>query len=351
MMARGRGRRELVVLRGRRENPAMPLSGEERERLGRLHAILRDARGGSPSRLDADALDALVPLYRYGSTVLARLESASESPRVLRALRRLLSEAHGLLYGGERADRGSPLLRALRFLAGEAPRTLRAEWRLAALSFGLFYGLALVAYAAVRHDPELALSLLDPAAVLNEVQQLEATPEGEPFRGNFTFGIGESPRTAGWIMTHNMWVGVVFFASSLLPPLYALLLGANALMLGTYTAVAAHWGQAGAISSILWCHGVLEIQAIILAGTAGLVLIRAWIAPGPFTRDHALRVEARRAWCLLAPVFALLFAAGLIEGYVSPHAPLGVRLAVAVGSGLLLVAWGALGGRGGARVA
>jgi uncharacterized membrane protein SpoIIM required for sporulation len=119
----------------------------------------------------------------------------------------------------------------------------------------------------------------------------------------------------------------------------------NGLMLGTYTAVAAHWGQGLAISSILWCHGVLEIQAIVLAGAAGLVLVRAWIAPGPWSRRHAMSLESARAWRLLAPVFPMLFVAGTIEGFVSPHAPTEVRVAVAVLTGIGLVAWIALGGR------
>jgi uncharacterized membrane protein SpoIIM required for sporulation len=181
--------------------------------------------------------------------------------------------------------------------------------------------------------------------VSQEIAQLEATAEGEPFRGNFTFGIGQSPTTAGWIMAHNMSVGVMFFGAGLVPPVFLLLPSVNGLMLGTYTAVAAHWGQAGAISSILWCHGVIEIQAIVLAGAGGLVLVRAWVAPGPWTRGHAMAIESRRAWKLLAPVFPLLFVAGTIEGFVSPHAPIGVRVATAVVTGLGMVAWVVLGGR------
>ena len=237
-------------------------------------------------------------------------------------------------------------MRALVFLLEVAPRAIRAEARLLACSFGLLYGLAFLAWVGVSRDLDLAYSLLTPEFVDQEIAQLAALNEGQAFRGNFTFGLGESPVTAGWIMLHNLGVGVVFFATALLPPLYLYMLGTNALMLGTYTAVAGHWGQAGAISSILWTHGVLEIQAIVLVGTAGLVLVRAWVRPGARTRGHALQHESRRALELFAPVFPMLVVAGLIEGFVSPHAPLAVRLAVAIGSGLALVAWVGLGGRG-----
>ena len=103
-----------------------------------------------------------------------------------------------------------------------------------------------------------------------------------------------------------------------------------------------HWtppSQAGSISSILWCHGVIELQMIILAGAAGIVLIRALLAPGVWSRGHAMVLESRRAWALLAPIFPLLTFSGLIEGYVSPHAPLWARLAVGAGTGAMLVWW------------
>jgi uncharacterized membrane protein SpoIIM required for sporulation len=315
------------------------------QHLRELHLLLQGLRGARSLAARPDPAE-LPRLYRHACTVLARLEARGDDPVLQAEVRRLVGEAHGLQYrAAERRGPGATAAAALHFLAHEMPRTIRREWRLLALSFGLVYGLALLSYAAVRNDLDLAPTLLNPAMVEAEIEQLQETAEGEPFRGNFTFGLGQSPQTAGWIMLHNMGVGVAFFVSALFPPLYLLLLATNGLMLGTYTAVAGHWGQAGAISSILWCHGVLEIQAICLAGCAGLALVRGWIRPGPWSRSHALRLESQTAWRLLAPVFPMLFAAGLIEGFVSPHAPLAVRLATAISTGLMLLVWAFAGGR------
>jgi hypothetical protein len=44
-------------------------------------------------------------------------------------------------------------------------------------------------------------------------------------------------------------------------------------------------------------------------------------------------------------VFPMLFLAGTIEGFVSPHAPIEVRIAVAVLSAIGIVGWITLGGR------
>jgi len=329
---------------------ATPPRPEEEVLVDRLAGLVRRIEGFGIGQMSEAELLELPRLYRYAASELARRETAGggASGTSVERLRALVARAHAALHRG--LDGGPQGVRAhaaaaVAFLAREVPRAIRSEWKVIAISFALVYGLAIVSYAVVRHDIDYAWSLMSSDMVSQEISQLEATAEGEAFRGNFTFGLGKSPTTAGWIMAHNMSVGVLFFGAGLVPPVFLVLLAVNGLMLGTYTAVAAHWGQAGAISSILWCHGVLEIQAIVLAGAGGLVLVRAWIAPGPWSRGHAMALESRRAWKLLAPVFPMLFVAGMIEAFVSPHAPFWVRVGVAVTTGAAMIAWVLLGGR------
>ena len=318
---------------------------EDAQHLRELQRLVDRARAGGVDNLSAEELVELPRLYRFGASQLARLETLGIESGKQHNLRVVLSRAHGILH----RDRPKPvskfLLGIVRFLLEESPRALRAEWKLLLAAFVFMYGLAALSFFLVRNDLGLAYALFDPIQVNIEISQIQETPEGEPFKGNFTFGLEDSSGTAGWILAHNISVSVLFFGSGLVPPLFGYVLMSNALMLGTYTGVASHWGRAGEISSILWCHGVLEIQAIILAGAAGLVLFRAWVAPGAWSRAHAMRLEAAQAWRLMAPVFPMLIAAGLIEGFVSPHAPFEIRMLTAVGTGTLLLAWLMFGGR------
>lgn len=318
---------------------------EDQLKIRALANIIQHEAAGGVGSLDERALVRLPRLYRFASSQLARLETAGVDELQQKKLRVLLTRAHSILYRPKRHAAPAWIVRIFRFLMEESPRAIRQEWKLVLTITLLFYGLSLGSYFLVREDLGIAYSLLDPAAVNSEIQQIEETPLDEPFVGNFSFGTDKSSMTAGWILAHNMKVSVIFFGSGLCPPLYAYVLGNNALMLGTYTGVASHWGRADEISSILWCHGVLEIQAIILAGIAGLLMIRAWIAPGPWTRGYAMKLESKQAWRLMAPVFPILFTAGLIEGFVSPHAPYEVRMATAVVTGCLMLAWILFGGR------
>lgn len=329
---------------------------DETARIATLERLLERTESGGLDALSESEVLELFRLYRFASSQLARLRtrtgSSNGGSRVAAAtsaaeerVRALVARAHAIVHRDLEHDPRGVVERAFGFLLDEVPRAIRGEWKVVLASFALVYGLAVVSYLAVRHDLDVAWSLMSPEMVAQEIGQLEATAQGESFRGNFTFGLGHSPETAGWIMTHNMSVGILFFGSGLIPPMFLILLGVNGLMLGTYTAIAAHWGQALSISSILWCHGVLEIQAIVLAGAAGLVLVRAWIAPGPWSRRYAMQLESRKAWRLLAPVFPMLFVAGMIEGFVSPHAPTGARVSVAIVSAVVIATWVALGGR------
>lgn len=317
----------------------------ERAHLRRLRTILTSARGRGLRALQKEELLELPRLYRFASSLFARLETRGDDPGTLEETRQVVARAHALLYRDLDKSTESLLQRLYRIFLVDSPRALRAEWRLLVLMLLLFYGLALVSYIAVAGNLELAFTLFDADMIANEIEQLRGTAEGEPFRGNFNFGWEESPGSAGWLMAHNIGVSIFFFAVGMVPPLFLWVLSTNGLMLGSYLGVASHWDQAAEISSILWCHGVLELEAIVLAGMAGLILIRAWIAPGVWSRAHAMKLESRRALLVLAPVFPMLVCAGLIEGFISPHAPTFIRIGVAVLTGTLLLSWFFFAGR------
>ena len=300
---------------------------------------LREMLDEPPSRLTATRVERLPRLYRFASTELAKLQTGSHDHERLADLQQLVARAHQLLYGRAREGDSNLLRRAVRHFMVESPRAVRAEWRLLLGLFVVFYALAGAAYLGVRSDLELAYALQGAGAVDAEIEQLRALAPGEDFRGNFTFGMEQSGSASGMILANNIRVSLLFFVSGLIPPLFLLVLAGNALMLGTYLGVASHWNQTAEISSILWCHGTIELQMILLGGAAGLVLARAWLSPGPWSRSHAMALESKRAWALAAPTVPWLFFSGLIEGYVSPHAGLSVRLLTAVFSGLLLLLW------------
>lgn len=298
----------------------------------------------SPHKLRPAQVLELEGAYRQTHRQLATLRASGAGRERLRPLEALLARAQGQLVR-ERTGLGATLQRVFALALSTAPRVLRAEWRLVLGSFVLFYGLAALAFVLVQHDRELAYVFLEPAVVDHQIGQLEGLAPGEAFRGNFTFEREESTATALMITLNNVRVSFFLLALALIPPLFVFVLVVNAFMVGTYLAVAADFDQLGSITSILMTHGTLELQAIVLAFVAGVLLVRPLVWPGVYTRAESIRRGSGRALAVFAPVVLMLFVAGAIEGYVTAHYDLPVRGAFIGVSALALAAWFTLGGR------
>lgn len=311
---------------------------QELKLLERLSKLSQRART-KPRRLSDAELEDLPRLYRAAASISSRLVTRGDQPAAIRESKRVLAQAHAQLHAGLRSDAAPWYKRLTRSVFIEGPRTLRAEWRIFTFWSVLFYGLGLLGYLLVANDLAMAFRLAPPEQVAHAIAQLDGLAEGEAWEGNFTFGMEDSSRVAGAIMGNNLWVCALWMISGVLPPLMAWFFANFALMTGAYIGISSHWGQDGSIFSILMCHGTFELTAAILSGTAGTIIARGIVAPGGYSRPYAIKRAGQLALRLVGPVFPLLVAAGLIEGYVSPHAPTSVRLGFAGTSAVIMIIW------------
>lgn len=293
----------------------------------------------SPRALTDEDLADLPRLYRAAASITSRLVTRGDQPAAIRESRRVLQYAHGVLHFDLHRGR-SPWYRRFPYaMFVEGPREIRRSWKLfLAMSVG-FYGLAIFGYAMAVNDLQFAFQVGDPNLVSSAIAQLDALEPGEAWEGNFTFDFEQSGGTAGMIMANNLSVCLLWVAVGFFLPLCVWLVGKFAVSIGAYVGVARHWGQDGSILSILMCHGTLELTAAILSCSAGALSAWTIAFPGRYSRGYAAQRVVKRALTMLAPAIPMLVAAGLIEGYVSPHAPNAVRVAVAVLSAIVMIAW------------
>ena len=134
-------------------------------------------------------------------------------------------------------------------------------------------------------------------------------------------------------MTHNIGIGLSAFAGGIflgLPTLYVLVqTGVMGGVLGegmsrNPTTAVNFW-------SLILPHGILELSAICVMGSAGFVLASALAAPGRRTLRDSLMERGRVALFLALGGGLMLVVAGLIEGFITPPAwiPPWVKLAFA----------------------
>lgn len=227
--------------------------------------------------------------YRTVVSDLAFVRTQGASENLVAYLNELAGRAHGVLY----VSRRSGFRGLVTFLLHDYPCLFRSVFRFPLFATVLFMvGLGIGVYVMVT-SPNTAQQWVPPQI---------ADPAG----------------ASSYIMTNNMKVGILSFATGITAGLLtAYLIVSNGVMLG---AVAAGLPAAKrmALYTFVAPHGVIELVAIFICGGAGFMIGSAMIAPGNMRRVDAMKLASGKAIKLFAGTLPMFVVAGIIEGFVSP---------------------------------
>lgn len=281
----------------------------------------------------------MLQLYREASADLARLQTASADPGLVREVNRLVTRAHGQIYRGVGRRRYGSLLT---FLLVGYPLLFRATWRFTLASFLLSLSFAVMAYVTVQRHPDIVSDILGGAE-----EEFRGRKTAEGFQDRFRRV--SSPELSSLVTTNNIIVALNAFALGVtfgVGTAYVLIV--NGSMVGGFAGACAHSGVGTDFWMIVLTHGALELSAIVIAGGAGLMVGYALWCPGGRTRRRALREEAARAAKLALGLIPAFIVAGFLEGFVTPNTDLPQVLKAGLGILVALVYWLYLffGGRG-----
>lgn len=296
-----------------------------------LEALLDRADKGSLRKLTDDDLLALPRLYRAAVSSLSVARATSLDADLVAYLEALAARGYFLVYGVS----GGLGRRTLRFIRRDLPAavcSLATEtWVAAALlALGTAIGAVLVArdpswYAAFV--PEALAQGRDPTAA---TASLRAT----------LLGGGDQPLAllASFLFTNNARVAIGAFALGFAAGVpTALLMLSTGTMLGAILALFGGRGLGVELGGWLMIHGTTELFAVVLAGAAGFRIGRAVIFPGVLSRIGAAQAAGRQAATVMIGVAAMLFVAGLLEGFARQLVvAAGARYAIA---GVMFAAW------------
>ncbi|GHU51164.1 membrane protein [Clostridia bacterium] len=127
---------------------------------------------------------------------------------------------------------------------------------------------------------------------------------------------------SSYIMTNNIRVcamSVSYGISLGVGTLYILLY--NGTPLGALFSLVLFYGADGlTFWSLILPHGFIELTAIFISGTGGLLIGRSMLIPKNLTRRDSLIKGAKEAFYLLPGIATMLVIAGLIEGFFTPLA-------------------------------
>ena len=275
-------------------------------------------------------------LYRMVCADLMRARAADYGAEVLALLDGLAARGHNALYSAPpyRVGAGWDLLRA------DFPRALRRHGRFLLLSACLFVLPGLSGFFGAYSSRSFALSLLSEETA----EQMERA-----YSSGFSEGRSEGQDTqmAGFYVYNNVGIAFRCFATGVLFGLgSAFFLVFNGLQIGAVAGLLAASGRGFNLLTFVAGHGAFELTAIVISGTAGLVMGYALVDTGGRGRFASLRARGHDiVQMVLGAAVMLLIAAG-VEAFWSPSsAPSSVKLVVAACLWVLVIAYLALAGR------
>lgn len=300
----------------------MLLNTPEWERLEEL-VNKASARG---SRLEGDELDELLARYQRTSTHLSHVRSTYGDPQVTARLTRVVASARAVIYGAQ--PRAGGALRG--FFLNTFPAAVwgaRVSIFLSALAFFIPAVLMGVWFAnsSAAIDAAFPTEALREAYIANDFEAYYSSAPAAEFSTQ--------------VLVNNIRVSFLVFVAGIawtIPSI--LLLAFNGANVGQAAGLFHDAGEPGLFWGLILPHGLLEINAIVVAGGAGMKMGWALIVPGDRSRAEALAQEAQKAASIVIGLVIVFIFAGLIEGFVTPS-PLPTWTRVSIGVAAFAAFW------------
>ena len=279
-------------------------------------------------------------LYRRACEHLALARSRSYPAYMVDRLERLTSSAHQLIY--RRREFGIDRLKQL--ACADFPRAVRAHKRYVAVATATFLLPTVIIGILVYRRPELILSVVssDTAASFQEMYSPTAASIGR------TRSASTDWMMFGIYIRNNISVAFQCFAGGLFGGLGSLFfLAYNGVFSGALAGYLTERGLSSTFFSFVVTHSAFELTAAVLSGAAGLRIGHTLLAPGRFTRRHALVLATRDAAVIIYGVVGMLLVAAAIEAFWSsaPWVPHAVKYAVAAACWVSVLGYLTLQGR------
>jgi uncharacterized membrane protein SpoIIM required for sporulation len=143
------------------------------------------------------------------------------------------------------------------------------------------------------------------------------------------------------ITLNNVRVSFLAFAFGLIASLGTLwILFTNGIMLGAFFGFLYRSGVIGESMETVWIHGTLEIFAIVVAGSAGLVVGNSILFPDSYSRTESFKRGARDGLKIVIGLVPIFIVAGFLEGFVTRYTGMPVALSYfIIGASVVFIVW------------
>ena len=286
---------------------AIPFVQTRQKRWIRLQQLLKQAEGNKLTSFSKEDLIEFSVLYRQTATDLALAKTQNLPDEIIGFLNDLTARSYHYIYRTEKTT----FHQLVNFIGYEFPTLFRQNFPLILFAFALLLIGWIAGFYGYLTGPEFITRILPKdftTKIINGYEQ--KTWFNEPLIAR--------PYISSFIMYNNIMVAIQAFSGGmLLGTLTCWAILFNGFILGVLAAIFLKHGHLLSFWAMILPHGVIELTAIGLAAAAGLLLTRAILFPGAYSRSDALKISGIKAIKLLAGTICMLVVAGIIEGYLS----------------------------------
>ena len=273
-----------------------------------LEAFNQTLQRKGPRALSRIEIRAFAEVFRAAGYHLAYAKTHFPNGTSLPYLSHIVGVAHNYYYVRER----SSLSGVKNYFFCRFPAACRQAWLYTVLSAAMFMAGMAFAYSYVAFD-------IDRFGQIFPWDFGGGTETSGGLEGEVVW---DYPLMSAIIMTNNIRVAVMALTFGITAGIGTVwILFYNGLIVGALAAFIAATGSHGDMLifwSLILPHGVPELLAIFLSGACGLMIGRAMLVPGSYTRREAIIKRAREAVELVPGIVVLLILAALIEGFFTP---------------------------------
>lgn len=268
--------------------------------------------------------DEFTMLYQATAGHLSVIRTQAPDPALVSRLSMVLAESRSRLAGAREVslrDVGEFFIRTL-------PAAFhRVRWWTVGVGIG-FLTVALLAGWWFVTSPAVQASVGTPEQLREYAEQaFEAYYTNSP-----------APDFAAQVWTNNAWIAFQCVGGGITGVFPLWVLWSNAVAVGQAGGIMAVHGDLSVFFGLILPHGLMELTAIFVAGSAGLKLFWAWVSPGRRTRARAVREEGLRLVVVAIGLVFVLGVSGVVEAFVTPS-PLPSGIRIGIGAAVLAAFW------------
>lgn len=270
---------------------------------GKLESLSSIINKKGIKSLSSNQIKDFLNIFRQCSHHLAYARTHYPNSNVINYLNNLISKGHSHVY----AVKKSSFRDFKDYILSGFPELLKKNRIYLLESFGFFTLGIIISFLFVLYKPEQAYLFL-PGDLVDSIKA-----------NRLGGGEWNYPLMSSYIMINNITVALRAFVLGItlgLGTIYVLFF--NGTMMGALTALVYLYADPIKYWSLILPHGIIELSAIFISGTAGLIIAKSILLPGKYSRKHALIAGCKQAVSLIVGVIFMLIIAGIIEGFFTP---------------------------------